>query len=148
MCCCGIQNRFVITRKNHSKKITRKKSLETAKLRHRVACREQRCRWRTRCACPLPRQPCAQNVQALPPCITGHLSCPLLRGWATDQRTGCGGAWGRGWGTDRRTGGGGASGGAGQPTLAVENSYAVYHGGDNPVMVLPVPPQPPLYNEL
>ena len=37
--------------------------------------------------------------------------------------------------------------GAGRPTLAVENSYAVYRGGGSPVMVLPVSP-PPRYNEL
>ena len=80
-----------------------KLSLEIAKLRHRVACREQSCRRRTRCVCSLPRLHCARTVQALPPCITGHLFCPVLRGWATDPRTGSGGAWGRGWGTDPRT---------------------------------------------
>jgi len=56
-------------------KIT-KLSSEIAKLRHRVSYREQSCRQRTRCASPLPRLHCAQTVQALPPCITGHLFCP------------------------------------------------------------------------
>ena len=42
-------------------------SLEIAKLRHRVACQEQSCLRRTRCAIPLPRLHCAQAVQALPP---------------------------------------------------------------------------------
>ena len=63
-------------------------SLETAKLRHRVARWEQSCQRRTRCAIPLPRLHCAQTVQALPPCITGHLFCPVLWGWVTDPSCG------------------------------------------------------------
>ena len=39
-----------------------KLSLEIAKLRHRVACQEQSCHRRTRCAIPLPRLHCAQTV--------------------------------------------------------------------------------------
>ena len=62
-----------------------KVSLEIAKLRHPVACREQSCRPWTRCASPLPRLHCAPTLQALPPCITGHLFCPLLRGWQPTQ---------------------------------------------------------------
>ena len=61
-----------------------KLSLETAKLKHRVACREQSCHRRTRCAIPLPRLHCAQTVQAIPACITRHLCCPVHWGWATD----------------------------------------------------------------
>ena len=63
-------------------------SLEIAKLRYRVACREQSCHRRTKCAIPLPRLHCAQTVQALPPCITGHLFCPVLWGWTTDPSCG------------------------------------------------------------
>ena len=59
-----------------------KLSLKIAMLRHGVACRELSCRRRTRCASPLPRLHCAQTVQALSRCITGHLFCPDLRGWA------------------------------------------------------------------
>ena len=46
-----------------------KLSLKIAKLKHRVACREQSCHRRTRCAIPLPRLHCAQTVQALPVCV-------------------------------------------------------------------------------
>ena len=56
-----------------------KLSLEIAKLRHRVACREQSCHRRTRCASPLPRLHCAQTVQALPPCIMYHRTSVLPR---------------------------------------------------------------------
>ena len=42
-----------------------------------MACWEQSCHRRTRGASPLPRLHCAQTVQALPPCITGHLFCRL-----------------------------------------------------------------------
>ena len=56
-----------------------KLSLEIAKLRHRVACQEQSCHRRTRCAIPLPRLHCAQTVQALPPCIMYHRTSVLPR---------------------------------------------------------------------
>ena len=41
-----------------------------------------------RCAIPPPRLHVAQIVRALPPCITGHLFCPVLWGWATDPSCG------------------------------------------------------------
>ena len=69
-------------------KIAAQFSLEIAKQRHRAACREQNCHRRTRCAIPLPRLHCAQTVQALPPCITGYLFCPILWGWATNPSCG------------------------------------------------------------
>ena len=84
-----------------------KLSLEITKLRHRVACREQSCHRRTRCAIPLPRL-----GRHFPNVSQDICSAP--------------------------------SSGAGRPTLAVENSYAVYRGGGcSPVMVWPVPPPPP-----
>ena len=93
---------------------------------HRVACREQRCCRLTRCASPLPRLHCAQTVRAYVSQDICSAPSSGARRPTREPAVVVHGAGVRGLAQEPAVVVHEA--GAGRPTLAVENSYAVYQG--------------------